>query len=127
MWHKYVPSVIAFNSIDGKYYILRDKNIVSILICSVQSFAGQKTKLSKKKNEIHIKILKKVLETHHQKNLCFDMQNCNITDECFIANKYIYMCVCVRALFRQIQYLYFSGSLSPRISGNTLMLYYSRK
>lgn len=112
MWHKYVPSVIAFNSIDGKYYILRDKNIVSILVCSVQSFAGQKTKLSKK-NEIHIKILKKVLETHHQKNLCFDMQNCNITDECFIANKYIYMCVCVCVHYSDRSSIYIFQDLCP--------------
>lgn len=36
-------------------------------------------------------VLNKGLETCCQKNLCFDVQNCNVTDEYFSVDKNVYM------------------------------------
>lgn len=36
-------------------------------------------------------ILNKGLKTHCQKNLCFDVQNCDITDEYFSVDKCVYV------------------------------------
>lgn len=62
-------------------------------------------------------VLNEELETHGQKNLCFDVQKCNLTDEDFSVDKNAYM----NNLSRSNPYI-FQDSFSPRISGKSSAL-----